>query len=206
MKPQFLTQNLLIKEIFHSLQGEGGRAGENSIFIRLANCNLNCSYCDTDWTQGDYLSIETIISKIKEYKSNWITWTGGEPTLQLTTDIVSYFKGLGFKQSIETNGSNPVPAGIDYIACSPKVSIKKLNNSFPNGLDEIRYPIKLNQKLPPVELLPKAQNYYISPIFKGNPQEKYELDYKNLEYCINLIKNNPQWKLSIQQHKIWKTQ
>ena len=76
-------------EIFESIQGEGGRRGQLSIFIRLADCNLNCSFCDTDWKGGEEMSIKEILQDIKHFKSRWIIWTGGEPTLQLTEEIVA---------------------------------------------------------------------------------------------------------------------
>lgn len=201
MKPQILTQNLLIKEIFQSLQGEGGRAGENSIFIRLANCNLNCWFCDTNWNDGEPLTLEEIYEKIKNYKSKWIVWTGGEPSLQLTSEIVNYFKAYGYKQAIETNGTNPVPSNLDYIVCSPKVSVHILKQNFPDGLDEIRIPVQINQPIPPIDLLPPAKHYYLSPVFLGKEKERFNIN--NLNYCINYIMEHPEWKISIQQHKIW---
>lgn len=200
-------QKLLIKEIFHSLQGEGSRAGENSIFIRLANCNLDCWFCDTDWTQGEFKTIEEIELIIKDFNSNWIIWTGGEPTLQLNETIINHFKNLGYKQAIETNGTKKVPEGIDYIVCSPKIPYKILLNNFPNGLNELRIPIDTEvNTLPPLEILPKSEHYYLSPLFLGDYKKRFDLNNDNLQHCIKLIKENPKWKLSIQQHKIWNIQ
>lgn len=192
-------QKLNIKEIFHSLQGEGGRAGENTIFIRLAGCNLNCNYCDTEYDSGNLYTICELLKQIKKHTSNWICWTGGEPTLQLNEDIIQYFKNLGYKQSIETNGTNPIPNGLDYITCSPKV--QNIKENFPNGLNEIRLPFNSNTKIPKINDLPLAEHYYLSPIFLYD-----KLDRINLINCIKYIKENPQWKLSIQQHKIWNVQ
>jgi len=91
-----MKQLLKIKEIFYSLQGEGQRAGEASIFIRLAGCNLNCLFCDTDWSGGYKLSILQIEKEINKFPCRWIVWTGGEPTLQLTDEIISYFDFIHF--------------------------------------------------------------------------------------------------------------
>lgn len=193
-----LKNELIVKEIFHSLQGEGARAGENSIFIRLANCNLNCAFCDTDWKNGVKFTLDEITEKIKQFKSNWIIWTGGEPTLQLNSEIVSYFKKLGYKQAIETNGTNKVPAGLDYVVCSPKVPPHKLRENFSDGLNEIRLPVVKGMLIPLIETLPKADYYYLSPIFDGST-----LNRDNLNYCLQIIMKEPRWRLSIQQHKIW---
>lgn len=189
-----------IKEIFYSIQGEGKRQGEPSIFIRLANCNLKCDFCDTDWTNGQEYSLEQIQKEIKHFNCKWIVWTGGEPTMQLTNDIVAYFKQLGYKQAIETNGTNKVPVLIDYISCSPKVNTETLQNNFPNGVNEFRYPFDTKTQIPKISTLPKANNYFVSPIFTGS--NKQEADKTNIEKCISFVLENPDWKLSLQTHKI----
>ena len=111
---------LNVNEIFYSLQGEGGRVGEPSIFIRLTECNLACSFCDTDFAEGDDMTLEQIGDVISAYPCKWIIWTGGEPTIQLNDAHVAFFKEKGYKQAIETNGTRRVPSMIDYITCSPK--------------------------------------------------------------------------------------
>ena len=68
---------LNVNEIFYSLQGEGGRMGEPSIFIRLTKCNLACSFCDTDFASGSDMALEEILNTIKAYPCKWIIWTGG---------------------------------------------------------------------------------------------------------------------------------
>jgi len=117
--------NLNVNEIFYSLQGEGGRTGQASVFIRLAKCNLTCSFCDTDFERGVKMTTDEVLREIKQYGCKWIIWTGGEPTLQLTDSIVAFFKQEGYLQAIETNGTRKVPVGIDYITCSPKQNLKK---------------------------------------------------------------------------------
>jgi len=193
-----------VKEIFYSIQGEGGRQGEASIFIRLSKCNLNCWFCDTDWNTGVEMSIEAIASEIKQYNCKWIIWTGGEPTMQLTEDILSYFKDLGYKQAIETNGTNKVSKLIDYITCSPKkeVSLKKLHDNFPNGVNEFRFPISDDVKIPTIKSLPYADNYFVSPIFTGEEKKRFELNEQNINKCIDFVLKNTDWKLSLQIHKI----
>ena len=188
--------NLKVKEIFYSLQGEGGRQGAASIFIRLSGCNLNCGFCDTDFSDGKYMPCEQILSQIRQYPCQWIVWTGGEPTLQLTDECLQFFKQAGFYQAIESNGCNPLSALLDYTVVSPKGQpdyAKKINPL----VDEVRLPIWENDKIPPIESLPEAVHYFISPIFTENPAETKA----NIDYCVQLIKLNPQWRLSLQIHK-----
>lgn len=193
-----------VKEIFYSIQGEGGRQGEASIFIRLANCNLNCWFCDTDWTKGIEMSLEQIQNEIKDFNCKWIVWTGGEPTLQLNDSILNYFANLGYKQAIETNGTNKVSSLIDYVTCSPKneVSLEDLHNNFPEGVNEFRYPVSDDVKIPSIKSLPYADNYFVSPIFTGEEKKRFELNEQNIDKCIDFVLKNTDWKLSLQIHKI----
>jgi organic radical activating enzyme len=186
----------VVNEIFYSLQGEGGRAGQASIFIRLAKCNLACDFCDTDFASGKAMSVLEILEKIRFFGCKWIIWTGGEPTLQLTGKIVDFFKKNGYLQAIETNGTNKVPAGIDYIACSPKRGFETVKNLIPE-VDELRFPMKKGDLLPDISILPKAKRYLLSPIFDGQ-----NIVRENVDYCVELIKQNPQWGLSLQMHKL----
>lgn len=190
---------LKVVEIFHSIQGEGANSGMPAIFIRLSGCNLNCWYCDTEWHKYTEMSIQEIKSNIQQFPCKTIIWTGGEPTLQLTGEILHHFEG--YFHCIETNGTNPVPAGINYISCSPKVSPATLKQNFP-FVDELRYPLAKGEKLPKIEELPPAKNYYISPLFLGNEKKRMELNRENIDYCIDYILNNPGWKLSVQLHKL----
>lgn len=188
--------NLKVNEIFYSLQGEGGRTGEASIFIRLSKCNLACSFCDTDFHSFTEMSLDEIAAKISEYPCKWIIWTGGEPTIQLTVEIVAFFKEKGYYQAIETNGTRTLPNGLDYITCSPKIQYETIKLRIPQ-VDELRFPIGVGDKLPDISILPNAKNYFVSPIFDGG-----EIIPENMEYCVELVKANPQWRLSLQTHKL----
>jgi organic radical activating enzyme len=187
---------LIVNEIFYSLQGEGGRSGEASIFIRLTKCNLACSFCDTDFADGVEMSIDDILSHIKKYPCKWIIWTGGEPTIQLKDEHLAVFRQQGYKQAIETNGTRKVPSLIDYIACSPKQDYESIKEHIPE-VNEIRIPIKEGGSIPDISALPKADNYFLSPIFDGN-----KINPQNVDYCVELIKKHPQWQLSLQIHKL----
>jgi len=190
--------NLNVNEIFYSLQGEGGRVGEASIFIRLTRCNLACDFCDTDFEAGLDMSLSEILSEISPYHCRWIVWTGGEPTLQLTDEVLLFFKSKGYKQAIESNGLKPLSELLDYMVCSPKGSnftiIKKLNPK----VNEIRLPVESKDKLPDIHELPEADDYFLSPVFTSNAQ----ITEGNIRYCVGLVKENPEWKLSVQLHKL----
>ena len=187
---------LLVNEIFYSLQGEGGRSGEASVFVRLAKCNLACEFCDTDFESGVEMTIEELISDISQYPCKWIIWTGGEPTLQLTDKHLQYFRDLGYKQAIETNATREVPSLIDYITCSPKQNYHKAKEKIPFA-NEVRIPVKDGDILPDIDTLPVADNYFLSPIFDGD-----KLNIDNVNYCVECIKREPRWRLSLQVHKL----
>ncbi len=189
--------NLNVKEIFYSLQGEGGRQGEASIFIRLTQCNLKCDFCDTDYKDGKDMKVGEIVSHIKQFPCQWIVWTGGEPTLQLTEEIILFFKKEGFLQAIESNGHYPLSNSLDYTVVSPKGKTgyaKKINQE----VDEIRLPIKAKDVIPSIESLPHANCYFLSPVFI----EDKESTQLNINYCVEQVKLNPQWRLSLQMHKL----
>lgn len=188
--------SLNINEIFYSLQGEGGRVGEPSIFIRLTKCNLACIFCDTDFEKGDDMTLAQILDSIIRFKSKWIIWTGGEPTLQLKDEYLLFFKERGYKQAIETNGTRQVSPFIDYITCSPKINYDKVKLKIPFA-DEIRIPLAKGDSLPDFSIFPAAHKYFVSPIFDGDKP-----NFDNINYCIDLIKENPQWTLSLQVHKL----
>lgn len=189
--------NLNVNEIFYSLQGEGGRQGEASIFIRLTRCNLQCNFCDTNFAEGEDMKVGQIISTIKQYPAKWIIWTGGEPTLQLTDDILLYFKNEGYLQAIESNGTNKLSDLLDYKVISPKGNTaytKKTNKE----VDEVRLPVQVGDIIPLTSSLPNAKYYFLSPIFSKDEKTTQA----NINYCVEYIKTHPEWRLSLQIHKL----
>jgi len=196
-----MKNKLKVNEIFYSLAGEGANTGMPVIFIRLSGCNKACPFCDTEHKSGEELTIPIIYNRIKELttKCNSIIFTGGEPLLQLNAEIVCEFQHLGFWIGLETNGSIKPDAGccFDYVSVSPKVPPMELKANFPSGVNEIRYPLQFGQIPPPLHLLPIADKYYISPIFDGLKKIQ-----PNIKWCLDFCKDNPDWCLSIQSHKI----
>jgi 7-carboxy-7-deazaguanine synthase len=186
-----------INEIFYSLQGEGARAGQSTIFIRLTGCDLSCGFCDTEFVSGAEMTVEELLNHVKQYSARWVCWTGGEPMLQLTSDVVDAFRDAGYLQSIETNGGHRMPFALEWVVVSPKVAEHVVARNFPGGVDELRYAWHAGKISVPSPAIP-ALHKYISPVCDGG-----SLNIKNLKHCIELCKSNPEWKLSIQQHKIW---
>lgn len=194
-----------VNEIVYSLQGEGARLGFPQIFLRFSLCNLACTFCDTDFEKFTEMSDNDIINKLKEYPCKNIHLCGGEPSLQTDKNLIDKLHEAGYFISIETNGTNKLIDGIDYVVVSPKISNKKLHESFGDKVvDEIKYVLRKGQKFPKPSI--KAKNYFISPIFSWT-----DVIQPNLEYCIELIKNQNfkeqngiVWRLNTQNHKYWK--
>ncbi len=205
MKPDSgLDAMLKVVEIFQSVQGEGANTGKSAVFVRLSHCNRNCWFCDTDWSVGTDMTVAEVLVEVnslsdpEDYPHNLLIWTGGEPTLQLTDEVLEHFSG--FYNCIETNGSNPVPTRIQYISCSPKVSPDILKKNFKH-VNEFRYPVGVGETLPEISDLPQADNYFISPLFVGEEKKRFEISAENVEFCIEYVKKHPQWRLSLQTHK-----
>lgn len=195
-----------INEWFYSLQGEGVRAGTANLFLRFAGCNLKCDTdpgplspggfkCDTEFMSGRKLTAEEIVKELKEAGGacDWVILTGGEPCLQVDDELVAALHGVGYKVGIETNGSLEVQPFIDWITVSPKVAEHAIVQLKAN---EVKYVRHYGQGIPKTRV--EAAHYLISPGFDGG-----DLNQKNLEWCIRLVKENPKWRLSVQQHKSW---
>jgi len=198
-----------VTEIFRTLQGEGRRAGEASVFVRFSGCSAKHAcltsgvVCDTEFESGlDYTDdglVQAVIDLAGDIR--WIVWTGGEPADQLTADVVTRFRLHGFQQQIETSGVRSVPVGLDWVTVSPKVAEHVLVNHFPlrdDGfhVDELKYVRHVGQAIPVPAL--RAQVQCLSPHADGDT-----LNAANVEHCVRLCLAHPTWRLSIQQHKVW---
>lgn len=196
---------LNISEIFYSLQGEGHRAGTANVFVRLQGCKAkNACYalgirCDTEYESGSEWPVDALYERIQVFPCKNIIWTGGEPLDQLTGEITAYFHNKGYYQAVETSGLHPAPEFLDFISISPKVAEHVIEKNF-NGKGhtevELRYIRHAGQEIPRPSIV--ADHYFISPHSDG-----WNLNDENVRHCITLIKQNPDWRLSIQQHKIW---
>ncbi|WP_415890815.1 7-carboxy-7-deazaguanine synthase [Neptuniibacter sp. SY11_33] len=203
-----------VKEIFYSLQGEGAQSGRASIFCRFSGCNLwsgreqdrekaICDFCDTDFVGTDGQNggkFSTAAELCQFLKSFWptqnnekpyIIFTGGEPALQLDQTLVDECHTNGFEIAIETNGTKPLPDNIDWICVSPKADAEVI---ITQG-DELKlvYPQPLAQPNQ-FETL-SFTHFYLQPM-DGPARSIYTKEV--IDYCLA----HPQWKLSLQNHKV----
>ncbi|UCE42536.1 MAG: 7-carboxy-7-deazaguanine synthase QueE [Candidatus Aminicenantes bacterium] len=117
---------LKINEIFPSIQGEGLRLGEPTLFIRLSECNLKCDFCDTKyaWKTGQEMTVESILKKIQKihtaFPTEWVCLTGGEPLFQNIGRLVERLKAENFKIQVETNATIFRQLSVDWYTISPK--------------------------------------------------------------------------------------
>jgi 7-carboxy-7-deazaguanine synthase len=191
-----------VNEIFFSLQGEGMRAGTPNFFVRFSGCNLTCSKdvegfdCDTEFVSGRKMSYFDISSEMLKLstKCSAVILTGGEPALQINEELLDQFHNDKFFVAIETNGTTELPKSLDWICVSPKTAEHTLKVKNAN---EIKYVRHYGQGIPKPFI--SAQHKLISPAFEADGNVSRE----TLEWCINLVKENPEWRLSCQQHKWW---
>jgi 7-carboxy-7-deazaguanine synthase len=195
-----------VNEIFYSLKGEGVRAGIASVFVRFAGCNLQCRVepgpkspggfdCDTDHESGQTMSAEDIVAECRRLGGvcRWVVLTGGEPMLQVDGVLIAALKQAGFLLAVETNGTREVSEEIDWITVSPKVAEHTIRCRHAH---EVKYVRSLGQPIPDTMVV--AQHKLISPAFAGG-----HVCPEALAWCIDLVKENPEWRLSLQQHKLW---
>ncbi|MDR0961291.1 MAG: 7-carboxy-7-deazaguanine synthase QueE [Mediterranea sp.] len=174
-----------INEIFYSLQGEGYHTGTPAVFIRFAGCNLQCSFCDTAHYEGMWMTDEEILQTVEQYPTRTVVLTGGEPSLQIDEALISLLHGGNRYICIETNGTRPLPAGIDWVTCSPKEEAPVVLRR----IDEIKV-VYQAQDLTPYEQLP-ATHYFLQPC-----------SCRNTDEVVNYALQHPQWRVSLQTHKL----
>lgn len=200
-------RNNRVNEIFYSLQGEGRNTGRAAVFVRFSGCNLRCPFCDTDFSDYREMTPEEIVSEISRFPARFVVLTGGEPALQVTEDFVDLLHEAGFEVAIETNGTLPLPMNIDWVTVSPK---KTPLPSFSweevicHKPDEIK--VIFDGTTVPEDFLPPGLNtndsrsslLYLQPCDVGDPLRNREI----IEACVEYVKSHPQWRLSLQTHKL----
>jgi 7-carboxy-7-deazaguanine synthase len=202
-----------VKEIFYTLQGEGANAGTAAVFCRFAGCNLwsgreedrasaACNFCDTDFVGvdgaggGKFATTEALAKAIESHWSEgparrFAVFTGGEPLLQLDASLVDALHARGFRIAIETNGTLATPGGIDWICVSPKSTAAL---AIERG-DELKlvYP---QADAPPERFAALDFDHFFLQPMDGPRREANTR--AAIEYCLA----HPQWRLSLQAHKI----
>ena len=206
LKIDMNTKTYKVNEIFYSLQGEGARAGTPNTFVRFSDCNLTCTFCDTEFLSGVEMTAHQIGLEVIKSGCGDVIFTGGEPLMQLDMSLINTIKSMIHNNnmtphfSLETNGSifldDAIGLAMDWLVCSPKVAEHVVKKNLRSFVSEFRYVRKVGQGIP--QPLSEASFYCISPEAQGDVINK-----DNLDYCIQLVKDNPKWALSTQQHKIW---
>lgn len=189
-----------VNEIFYSLQGEGYNTGTASVFIRLSGCNLHCAFCDTQHEEGTMMSLPEIVEQVMQYpQAPLIVLTGGEPSLWIDEDFVMGLKQMtGKRIAIETNGTRPLPHGIDWITLSPKTGLGN-SGDLPVVLtrcDELKV-VYLGQDLSQYDSI-TADHRYLQPCWVSNESDRK----RNMLATVQAVLDHPDWRLSLQTHRI----
>ena len=213
-----------VNEIFYSLQGEGRNTGRAAIFIRFAGCNLRCPFCDTDFHDFREMEAGDILAAIADYPARFVVLTGGEPTLQVDEAFVDLLHAHGYEVAMESNGILSAPQNLDWLTVSPKKSLplspsKGRGESQGKVPDEIKIVFEdeeslhsLIHELPLCILRPVGSKraeleregaggrllLYLQPCDTGDPERNKQI----LHDCIEYIEAHPQWRLSLQTHKL----
>ena len=189
-----------VNEIFYSLQGEGFHTGTASVFVRLSGCNLRCHFCDTRHESGEEMSVQQIVDAVNRWQqAPLLVLTGGEPSLWIDEAFVTALKSQTGKMiAIETNGTRPLPKGIDWVTLSPK-------NAFLGGdltpciltrCNELKV-VYIGQNLGQYDYI-EADHRYLQPCYVDDPAERQ----RNLEACVDEVLTHPTWRLSLQTHRV----
>lgn len=207
-----LEKKYLVKEVYYTLQGEGHHAGRPAVFCRFSGCNLwsgreedrneaVCTFCDTDFrgtdgpgggrfdARGLAAAIRALWPASGEGKP-YVVFTGGEPLLQLDEPLIEEVHAEGFEIGVETNGTIPAPAGIDWLCVSPKAGSDWVQRSG----DELKLVFPQPGLLP--DDVPELQfaHCYLQPM-DGRYVERNTADA--IKWCLE----HPRWHLSLQTHK-----
>ncbi len=210
-----------VKEMFYSLQGEGAQTGRPAIFVRFSGCNLwsgkaehrataICTFCDTDFVGTNGLNgakfktaaaLATAVTKLWPENTDvkpYVICTGGEPALQLDAALIDAFHQAQFEIAIETNGTLPLPEGIDWICVSPKGK----GQVVVTQCDELKLVYRQADCLPESLNHIQATYRYLSPM---NPFESHIIiptDVSGTQAAVAYCLKHPQWRLTLQSHKI----
>ncbi len=182
-------QQYRVNEIFCSIQGEGVHTGLPAVFLRLSGCNRRCSFCDTDHSAFTLLTAEQIIAALTSHAPRNVIVTGGEPAMQLDQALVDALHGAGFRVHIETNGTLPLPSGLDWVTVSPKDGPVAERYAVRNP-DEVKI-VYQEQDPEPYRRIFQTSNFLLQPC-----------SGLNIPQTLDYILSHPHWRLSLQTHKL----
>ena len=202
----------LVKEMYYTLQGEGAQSGRAAVFCRFAGCNLwsgreedrstaICQFCDTDFRGTDgpgggrFAAAELAARVAALWPAGqagrpYVVCTGGEPLLQLDEPLIEAFHAHGFEVAVETNGTRPAPAGIDWICMSPKAGTEIVLHKG----QELKLVFPQPGAAPELFADYDYEHFFLQPM--DGPQRD-----RNTQLCIEYCLAHPQWRLSVQTHK-----
>ena len=187
-----------VNEIFLSLQGEGFWTGTPMVFLRFSGCNLACPFCDTSHREYKELSVSGIVEEVLEAAGDCrrVCITGGEPALQLDRDLIESLHSAGFKLHLETNGTQAIPEGLDWITVSPKEGFVSGAKVVLNRADELK--LVFDQKVDPSPWAGfPATWHFLQPCDTGDREKNAGIVASAVEYILR----HPVWRLSVQAHK-----
>ncbi len=207
-----------VKEIFYTLQGEGGQAGRAAVFCRFAGCNLwsgreedraqaVCRFCDTDFVGTDGTGggkFATAQALAEAVRSHWptqngasaqgrplVVCTGGEPLLQLDSHLIDALHAQGFEIAVETNGTQPIPPGLDWVCVSPKAGSELVATAG----DELKLVFPQPGAMPGQFEHLAFRHFFLQPM-DGPLREQHT--QAAVAHCMA----HPKWRLSLQTHKL----
>ncbi|MBQ6237961.1 MAG: radical SAM protein [Bacteroidales bacterium] len=187
-----------VNEIFYSLQGEGYHSGTPAVFVRFSGCNLQCPFCDTQHSSGTEMTEDDIAAAVGGYPARMVVVTGGEPALQLTSSLVDKLHLLGKYVAVETNGTRRLPENVDWITLSPK-DMWLGENARPvlARADELKLLFEEGLPVEDYENILVAHRF-LQPVDTDDQRQ----NDANKNAAIAYIKQHPQWRLSLQIHKL----
>lgn len=186
-----------INEIFYSIQGEGFHTGTPAVFVRFSGCNLRCAFCDTDHQPCEECTEEDVCAEIAKYPARMVVVTGGEPALQLTASLVEKIHAMGKIVAVETNATKPLPEGVDWVTASPKqVFVGRAGTPVLHHAHEVKVIFDDTHAVSDAGIL--AEHYFVQPCDTGDAERNQVI----ADHCVQFVKDNPKWRLSLQTHKI----
>ena len=185
-----------INSVFWTFQGEGHHWGKRALFVRMPFCNLSCSWCDTTFNTFEKWTKEKFQEYAKSEEAKFAVITGGEPTMNKHTPVViNWLKELGFYIAIESNGNFAIPDGIDWVTVSPKRDADyDIHPDAEKKVDELKYIVDEGFDL---SMLNRHEDW--DCILSLSPEFNQMQESLNIIY--GFIKENPEWKISLQTHK-----